>query len=372
MTSNLNDVYGYLYIPSKTYFSDSMSFNLQVGNFDILTDPFTLTYSGSTNHFKFPSFRFYKSDNLTISADTFFGSRAGYFSNGVRSEQDKDVDWGFIVSDTPILMNGIGADIDTTKIPDNYYITVGGDTIYDYNITNPATGDSTTINNYITNNYIFNGNGGSGSEGGSTVNNYYDGATINNGDNHYYDGATINNGDNITNNYNFSEGDTNFFTQIGVEIQNALNFVFVPSDGFMDKFNTDMRSSLESKIPFVYDMGEIFNSLFVDIVDNNLVYVSDINSDGSVDESSIIYPKWTFNVNFFGTDYELVYLDFSMYSESFFYIRLVVACFTYLAFFVMLLKSLPGIIGNVGDLVGASYAISPYAIERFSDIKGGD
>lgn len=96
-------------------------------------------------------------------------------------------------------MDGMGADIDTTKIPDNYYITVGGDTIYDYNITNPATGDSTTINNYITNNYIFNGSGG-GSEGGSTVNNYYDGATINNGDNHYYDGATINNGDNITNN----------------------------------------------------------------------------------------------------------------------------------------------------------------------------
>lgn len=140
----------------------------------------------------------------------------------------------------------------------------------------------------------------------------------------------------------------------------------------MDRFNTDMRGALESKLPFVYDIEEIFNSFFVEIVDNNMVYVSDINSDGSVDESSIIYPKWTFNVNFFGTDYELVYLDFSMYSESFFYIRLVVACFTYLAFFVMLFKSLPGIIGNIGSLVGAASYAAPYINERFSDIKGGD
>ena len=80
-----------------------------------------------------------------------------------------------------------------------------------------------------------------------------------------------------------------------------------------------------------------------------------------------------FNINFFGTDYELVYLDFSMYSSTFFYIRIVVACFTYLAFFVMLLKSLPIIIGNIGSMVNASYSIAPYVIERFSDIpKGGD
>lgn len=377
MTSNVN-LCGYLWIPSEYYFSSSDRFNFYFGDYGVLTDIFSVRYGSS--HYSFrpvnsgKAFNFFKSDNITISNSGFFCEQAGNFKNGVRTERERqDVDWGFIVSDTPILMDGMGADIDTTKIPDNYYITVGGDTIYDYNITNPSTGDTTTINNYITNNYTYitNNPGGEGS-GGSTVNNYYDGATINNGDNHYYDGATINNGDNITNNYNFSEGDTNFFTQIGVEIQNALNFAFVPSDGYMDKFNTNMRSLLESKIPFVYDMGEIFNSLFVDIVDNNLVYVSDINSDGSVDESSIIYPKWTFNVNFFGTDYELVYLDFSMYSDSLFYVRLVVACFTYLAFFVMLIRSLPGIIGNVGDLVGASYALSPYVTERFSDIKGGD
>lgn len=304
--------------------------------------------------------RYYKSGDLL----TFVGGFSGHFSKTFSGHDTSCVygsadDIGYYYSNTPIV---ISYTIDTTKIPDNYYITVGGDTIYDYNITNPATGDTTTINNYITNNYTFitspdNPDIGTG---GGTVNNYYD-------------GATIINGDNITNNYNFSDGDTNFFTEIGVSIQNALNFAFVPSDSYMDKFNSDLRNTLESKIPFVYDIGDIFNSLFVDIVDNNLVYASDINSDGSVDESSVIYPKWTFNVNFFGTDYELIYLDFSMYSSTFFYIRTVVACFTYLAFFVMLLKSLPSIIGNVGSLVSASYSVAPYVIERFSDVpKGGD
>lgn len=358
-------------------FCDSKSF-LVYPSFSAFLD------RGDISSFSYPNYLeflkdFYNSKNISLKISDVFNRTN--FPNG--SISNAPCDWGFYISDTPILMDGFGSDIDTTKIPDNYYITVGGDTIYDYNITNPATGDSTTINNYVTNNYIFNGSGESST--GSTVNNYYDGATINNGDNHYYDGATINNGDNhyyegatinngdnITNNYNFSDGDTNFFTQIGVEIQNALSVAFVPSDGFMDSFNADMRSTLESKMPFVYDLGDIFNSLFVDIVDNNLVYVSDVNSDGSVDESSIIYPKWTFNVNFFGTDYELIYMDFSMYSESFFYIRLVVASFTYLGFFVMLLKSLPGIIGSIGDLVGAAAYAAPYIQERFSDVKDGD
>ena len=42
----------------------------------------------------------------------------------------------------------------------------------------------------------------------------------------------------------------------------------------MDKFNSDLRNTLESKIPFVYDIGDIFNSLFVDIVD--IVVVSPV------------------------------------------------------------------------------------------------
>ncbi len=36
------------------------------------------------------------------------------------------------------------------------------------------------------------------------------------------------------------------------------------------------------------------------------MYAADIESNGSVDESSVIYSKWMLNINFFGTDYELI------------------------------------------------------------------
>lgn len=62
-------------------------------------------------------------------------------------------DWGFIVQNTPFELFANQTQIDFNQIPDNYVITINGDTIYDYSITNPDTGDSTTINNYITNNY---------------------------------------------------------------------------------------------------------------------------------------------------------------------------------------------------------------------------
>lgn len=59
-------------------------------------------------------------------------------------------DYGFYVSDSAINMGDYG--IDTSKIPDDYVITPNGDTFYDYTITN-TTGDTTTINKYVTNNY---------------------------------------------------------------------------------------------------------------------------------------------------------------------------------------------------------------------------
>lgn len=76
-------------------------------------------------------------------------------------------DFGYIASATPIKMD---YNIDTTKIPDNYYVTIAGDTVYDYHITNPETGESDTINNYVTNNYTYvtnNNPGGGGSSGGN-------------------------------------------------------------------------------------------------------------------------------------------------------------------------------------------------------------
>ncbi len=73
-------------------------------------------------------------------------------------------DFGYVASLTPIETV---YHIDTSKIPDNYYVTVNGDTVYDYSITNPETGQSDTINNYITNNYTYLTNPDSGSGSGS-------------------------------------------------------------------------------------------------------------------------------------------------------------------------------------------------------------
>lgn len=78
-------------------------------------------------------------------------------------------DVGFFISNEPIEFRYT---FDTEKIPDTYYITVNGDTVYDYSITNPETGDTSTINEYITNNYTYitnnpGGGGGSGTTGGN-------------------------------------------------------------------------------------------------------------------------------------------------------------------------------------------------------------
>lgn len=76
-------------------------------------------------------------------------------------------DWGYILSSEPYDL-WLNTDIDTTKIPDDYIVTINGDTVYDYSITNTA-GDTTTINNYITNNYTVPETEKPDSGGGSSV-----------------------------------------------------------------------------------------------------------------------------------------------------------------------------------------------------------
>lgn len=78
-------------------------------------------------------------------------------------------DFGYIASSSPISTM---YNVDTTKIPDDAIITVGGDNIYNYYITNPDTGESSTMNEYITNNYTYitnNNGGGEGSGSGCAV-----------------------------------------------------------------------------------------------------------------------------------------------------------------------------------------------------------
>lgn len=81
---------------------------------------------------------------------------------------DNITDYGFLVSATPFETTYF---FDISRIPDNSTTTVNGDTVYDYSITDNSTGDTTTIYNYVTNNYEYpekedSGNGSGGSFGG--------------------------------------------------------------------------------------------------------------------------------------------------------------------------------------------------------------
>lgn len=72
-------------------------------------------------------------------------------------DTNKSDDYGFLCSSKPFELFANQTGIDFQKIPDNYIITINGDTIYNYPITDPSTGNSSTINNLIINNYIIPG-----------------------------------------------------------------------------------------------------------------------------------------------------------------------------------------------------------------------
>ncbi len=87
------------------------------------------------------------------------------------------LDWGFYISDEPIVFEGMYKDMDPEKFDPNGVITPTGDDIYNWTITNND-GDTNTINEYITNNYVYitnnygddtdDGDGGNGGDGGDS------------------------------------------------------------------------------------------------------------------------------------------------------------------------------------------------------------
>lgn len=106
------------------------------------------------------------------SSHNFFGNYD--YHSALPCQFDNNCDIGLYVSPTPIYFTY--RDIDTTKIPSNQIITINGDTIYNYTITNPETGDSSKFGDYVTNNYTYitnnyggNESGGSGSGVGGNV-----------------------------------------------------------------------------------------------------------------------------------------------------------------------------------------------------------
>ena len=106
-----------------------------------------------------------KSDYKRYSNGAFnnFGRR--YDEHIVSGEVMYSGDFGFMCSKSKI---STVYDFDTSKIGKGQVVTINGDTIYNYTITNPETGDSSKFGDYITNNYTYiTNNYGDGESGGS-------------------------------------------------------------------------------------------------------------------------------------------------------------------------------------------------------------
>lgn len=112
-----------------------------------------------------------RSSSVYVNDSNFSNKFYKAYSDHISGDTD---DLGYICSKSSIERTY--SDIDTSQINNNYVVTITGDTVYDYSITNPETGESDTINNYVTNNYTYvtnnttNNNGGdsSGGSGGSS------------------------------------------------------------------------------------------------------------------------------------------------------------------------------------------------------------
>lgn len=160
----LPDVY---YLP--TNFGKNSTVSVSYGSFEDYSNgkyPTTKSFSISS----LSNWRYGYSPDRSSSVDLLnLNSYSSIYSN-YTSDVD---DCGYVCSKSSIERTY--SDIDTSQINNNYVVTITGDTIYDYSITNPETGESDTINNYVTNNYTYvtnnttNNNGGdsSGGSGGS-------------------------------------------------------------------------------------------------------------------------------------------------------------------------------------------------------------
>lgn len=121
-----------------------------------------------SSHFKSSGGFYLRSDDVSEkiseqSVRPHFIYGAGGFWNGALTINDHDLnscddtvkhtcDAGLYVSATSF---SIKYAFDTTRISSNSTVTVSGDSVYDYSITDNTTGDTTTIYNYVNNNYNY-------------------------------------------------------------------------------------------------------------------------------------------------------------------------------------------------------------------------
>lgn len=108
-----------------------------------------------------------KSESLDISYSSSGTTTVGSlgFSESYQKNPNLNNDIGFFCSSEMISCH---YSCDTSKIPSGQLVTITGDTIYNYTITNPDTGDSSGFGDYITNNYTYiTNNYGEGESSGS-------------------------------------------------------------------------------------------------------------------------------------------------------------------------------------------------------------
>lgn len=171
---------GFLSYPS---FSDKLEFNSQSMPFQIALSVTSLTVfvypdedtyvnGGSTLKYSWLSsypdpnnYKYYLPDKSSYK-NTYQGFQNVF---GLRYDKHDDSlidDLGFICSKS--MISRAYTDIDTTLIPSGQVVTITGDTIYNYTITNPDTGESSGFGDYITNNYTYiTNNYGDGESSGS-------------------------------------------------------------------------------------------------------------------------------------------------------------------------------------------------------------
>ena len=177
---------GFLSYPS---FSDKIEFNSQSMPFQIALSITSLTvfvypdedtYVNGGNTLKynwlssFPdpnNYKYYLPDKSSYE-NTYTGFHNGFgYRYDNHDYQNKNQgslidDLGFICSKS--MISRAYTDIDTSKIPSGQIVTITGDTIYNYTITNPDTGESSGFGDYITNNYTYiTNNYGEGESSGS-------------------------------------------------------------------------------------------------------------------------------------------------------------------------------------------------------------
>lgn len=263
-----------------------------------------------------------------------------YSSSSFTPQSDVIDDYGFYCSTSAYTWDDMFSSYGSLikNINDGDVITYSGDTINEYVITNKA-GDSTTINNYITNNYIYPDSGGSDDSGGGTVNNNW--------------------------NIEFPDFIANISNSISTSINTTFNLLFVPSDGFIDTKMSEVQDLITLKIPFVHDFDDIFKSIFVELDEDNTLY-SSFDNDKS---QALNYPCWDFTIDYFGKKIHLVMLDFSTFGPYLGSVRLCVFVFVYVLYIYRLWKYLPVLLGNVANVGAIGYTSVNSILDKGDDEK---